>query len=112
MSSSEEPKKDDTQFILSIIGLSLSCMIILGYIVITNLCTYRKNVSIFKPTKNKYVDYLITLFIFPYVAILNSAEIVLKNLFLGKSIIQKFIIIIVFVIYLASIISLSILESD
>ena len=98
--------------VLSIIGLSLSCAIILGYIIITNLCTYRKNISIFKPTKNKYVDYLITLFIFPYVAMLNSVALALKNLFLGKSIIQKFIIIIVCVIYLASIISLSILESD
>ena len=113
MSSSEEEKEDNMQLILSAVGLGISSLIIVIFLVVTNLCIYRKdpNYFLFKPTMYEPINYIYSFFVFFYVATFNLLVATL-NYFLEKNIVAIIIILIVFAIYMASIISLVMLEEE
>ena len=96
-----------TQFILSIIGLSISSLIILIFLVIINLRIYRKNPNsfLFKPTPYKYVNYFYSFIVFSYLATYNLL-VSIVNYFIKLNVKAIVVILIVFSIYIASIISL------
>ena len=106
--SSKEEEEDNTRFILSLVGLGVSCFIIVIFIAVTNYSIYKKNPNsfLFKPTSSKLANYLYSYgFAFGYVTIFNSLSLALECLLDGN-----LTILLVFIIYLGSIISLSTLQ--
>ena len=111
MASQDRSEKENTQFVLSLIGLSITSLIIVVFFILTNLSLYRKNPNKFlhKPTKYKYLNYFFSFMIFMYVAPFYSLVLAFKYFMKGYNFI---IISLVLFVYLASIISLSILEKE
>jgi hypothetical protein len=99
---STEEEDDSIQLALSIAGFSISSLVITIFIVVTNLSIYRNkpNSFLFNPTSYKYVNYFISFYYLPYIAVYNSLKLALKYLSEGN-----FIVLLVFIVYIVSIIS-------
>ena len=99
---SSEEDDDSIQLALSIAGFSISALVMTIFIIVTNLCIYRNKPNSFlhNPTSYKYVNYLISFANLPYIALYNSLKLALKYLSEGN-----FVVLLVFIVYIVSIIS-------
>ena len=99
---------EDQEFALSLSGLVISCLIILIFIIITNVNKYKEDPKSFllKVTPNKYFNYVISSFLFFYTIFIYSI-IEAGKYILAYPFIAIFIITIVLVMYIGSIVWLS-----